>query len=598
MSTFLETARHRILVIDDNPAIHADFRKVLTPARDDGEYAQFTRELFGRSDSPPGETCFELDAACQGEEGLECLLKALSEGRPYSVAFVDVRMPPGWDGIETISRLWEASPELQVVLCTAYSDYSWTEMIERIGQSDRLLILKKPFDNVEVLQLTHALARKWALTRETVCHVADLDKKVQQRTEELQAANQELQRQLTERQQLEQQLRQAQKMEAIGQLAGGVAHDFNNLLAVIRGNAELVLMDPNALKEEAADCLGQIVAASERAANLTRQLLAFSRKQVLRSQPVNLNTTISNLTKMLKRMIGEDIELRENYAPQLPLVQADPGMVEQVLINLVVNARDAMPQGGHVIVATESIRLDEVSSRTHPDARPGEFIMMSVADCGSGIRPEHLSRIFEPFFTTKDVGRGTGLGLATVYGIVKQHRGWVEVSSKVGAGSKFSVFLPALAVAVAQAGQTSAPARPVGGNETILLVEDDDAVRDLTRRLLEGFGYRVRVATSGRRALELGEEHLAQVDLVLTDVIMPDGVNGQQLVEQFRAMRPGLKVIFMSGYSGDALGKQGAAFHKALDYFLQKPCKADEIARTVRRCLDDKESKATGAVTA
>ena len=239
-------------------------------------------------------------------------------------------------------------------------------------------------------------------------------------------------------------------MEAIGQLAGGIAHDFNNLLTVIHGNVQLVLTDESQLKEENRQCLKQVTDATERAANLTRQLLAFGRKQVVQFQPLDLNHVISNFTKMLKRVIGEQIVLQCHYAKNLPSVNADIGMIEQILINLIVNARDAMPQGGSIVITTEAISIDAAYVETHPEAQPGEFVCITVSDTGTGIYPEYLPRIFEPFFTTKEAGKGTGLGLATVYGIVKQHQGWIEVSSQLGKGTAFKIFLPASASGAAK----------------------------------------------------------------------------------------------------------------------------------------------------
>jgi nitrogen fixation negative regulator NifL len=394
-------------------------------------------------------------------------------------------------------------------------------------------------------------------------------------------------RDISERKALEQQLRQSQKMEAIGHLAGGVAHDFNNLLAVIRGNTELALMDVRQYQGETVDWLREVVAASERAANLTRQLLAFSRKQVLQPRPVNLNEVVGNLTKMLKRIIGEDIQLQCNYAARLPFIQADVGMLEQVLINLVVNARDAMPQGGKLLLATETMAIDQAYARGQPDARPGEFAVLSVTDTGGGISPEHLPHIFEPFFTTKEVGKGTGLGLATVYGIVQQHEGWIEVSSQPGAGCVFRIFLPA----IAGSNSTAAPELPQtnlpGGSETILLVEDDESVRAFTRRLLENFGYSVQVAASGPEALEVWYEHRAEVDLLITDLVMPQGMSGRDLAERLLELRPTLKIIFMSGYSGDVLGQKSDFFIRTKSHFLQKPCPARALLEAVRNCLDE-----------
>jgi PAS domain S-box-containing protein len=394
-------------------------------------------------------------------------------------------------------------------------------------------------------------------------------------------------RDITESRKLEAQLRQSQKMEAIGQLAGGVAHDFNNLLAVMRGNTELVLMDADQFGSEAADCLKQVVVAADRAAGLTRQLLAFGRKQLMQAQPLNLAQAVSNLTKMLKRIIGEDIDLQLRYAGHLPFVQADVGMIEQVLVNLVVNARDAMPHGGQVVITTESIRFDGEDGWEHPEARSGEFVCLSVTDSGTGIAPENLPRIFEPFYTTKDVGKGTGLGLATVYGIVKQHQGWIEVSSQLGSGSTFRIFLPAIPAPAAKPAAPQPEPDIPGGTETILLVEDDDSVRLITRRVLQSRGYKVYEACSARQGLELWHSHGEEVTLLLSDMVMPEGVTGRQLADQLRAQRAALKVIFLSGYSADVIGKDTDYFHRTGSHFLQKPASARTVLETVRRCLDE-----------
>jgi two-component system, cell cycle sensor histidine kinase and response regulator CckA len=400
---------------------------------------------------------------------------------------------------------------------------------------------------------------------------------------------------VTERKALEVQLRQAQKMEAVGQLAGGVAHDFNNMLAVIRGNAELLLMDEEQYPAGAREGLKHVVEASERAANLTRQLLVFSRKQVLQLQPVLLNEIIANLTKMLYRVLRENIDLQCHYAAPLSYIQADTGMIEQVILNLVVNARDAMPEGGQMRVATEQLTLDQAHARVNPEARAGEFVCLRVSDTGTGIAPEVLPRIFEPFFTTKDPGKGTGLGLATVYGLVKQHQGWIEVSSQVGEGSTFKVILPAIATPARPPTAAEAGPEVGGGTETILLVEDEHAVRMTTRRVLESKGYTVREAATAQEALELWQSHAGEIALLLSDIIMPGEMTGRELAEQLWAQRPGLKVVFMSGYSAEVLGKGTDFIRRNRSYFLQKPSTSRAILETVRQCLDQKESRGAPA---
>jgi PAS domain S-box-containing protein len=391
---------------------------------------------------------------------------------------------------------------------------------------------------------------------------------------------------ITERKVLEDQLRQSQKLEAVGRLAGGVAHDFNNMLAVIRGNAELLLMREAHVTASAKEGLTQVVEASERAANLTRQLLAFSRKQVLQPQSLILNDVIVNLTKMLKRIIGENIDLQCHYAAPLPHVHADPGMIEQVILNLVVNARDAMPAGGQLRVATECVRFDEAQARAIAEGYAGEFACLTVSDTGTGIAPDVLPRVFEPFFTTKEVGKGTGLGLATVYGIVQQHHGWIEVASRIGEGSAFKVFLPAIPTPERRAELVAAEAEVPGGTETVLLVEDDHAVRMTTRRVLESKGYKIREAACPREALELWKSCGPEFDLLLTDIIMPEGMTGRTLAERLREQRPDLKVIFMSGYSPDVVDKDSAFLRRTRSYFLQKPSSARTLLQTMRQCLD------------
>jgi len=386
---------------------------------------------------------------------------------------------------------------------------------------------------------------------------------------------------ITKRKQHKEQLHQARKMEAIGQLAAGIAHDFNNLLTVIHGNVQLVLMDESQLKEENRQCLKQVTDATERAADLTRQLLAFGRKQVVQFQPLNLNHIISNFTKMLKRVIGEHIVLQCRCAENLPSVNGDVGMIEQILINLIVNARDAMPQGGSIVITTEAISIDASHVEIHPEAQPGEFVCITVGDTGTGIYPEYLPRIFEPFFTTKESGKGTGFGLATVYGIVKQHQGWIEVSSQLGNGTTFKIYLPACASGAAKKSIPQTKAIPAGGHEKILLVEDDADVRIVTRGFLEGSGYHIWEASNGLEALNVWKTYASQIDLLLTDIVMPGGLNGWELADRLSGERPGLKVILMSGYNSDLAGKT-----QSYNHILPKPFSFESLTKTVRSCLD------------
>jgi two-component system, cell cycle sensor histidine kinase and response regulator CckA len=381
---------------------------------------------------------------------------------------------------------------------------------------------------------------------------------------------------------LENQFRQSQKMEAFGQLAGGVAHDFNNLLTVIQGSASLML-NPQLVPEERAGCSRQIVQAAERAASLTRQLLMFSRKHTLQVVTLNLNEVVGNMTKMLQRILGEDIVLHAEYDPKIGAVSADAGMIEQVLLNLAVNSRDAMPKGGQLLIATSQEKLGANHPQMPVDMAPGTYVCLKVTDTGCGIAPEVLPHIFEPFFTTKATGKGTGLGLATVYGIIQQHHGWVTVISEPGRGATFYVYLPVAAGAPAQVEAANPPKLP-RGTETILLTEDEPAVRALASNILRRCGYTILPAESGVAALEIWREYRDNIQLLLTDIIMPDGITGYDLAQQLKLERPQLKVIYTSGYTGDILSRYPTLIR---DYcFLQKPYQPYRLAQTVRDCLD------------
>src|SRR5947208_5410683 len=601
---------HRILIIDDNPSIHEDFRKILSPA--DVKLAQELdadeAALFGETADASRPWNFQIDSAFQGQEGLEKVRKAVATGVPYAVAFVDVRMPPGWDGIETISRIWKEFPDLQIVICTAYSDYSWDEIAKSVGNTDKMLVLKKPFDNVEVLQMAHALSKKWQLTQMGRKQMEELDALVNQRTAELRAANarltgevaeraeaeealrrseerfskafhsspvpmaiqrpdgkacldanisflelvgasreavlagnttfwadestptvlrQELAarhavrnlgatirttsdetrevlvaaenlelgnapyhllilQDITDRVRLENELRQAQKMEAVGRLAAGVAHDFNNILTVILGNTSMQLRNPR-LDEKLAASLNHVQTAAERATALTRQLLAYSRKQMIQRRSVALNEVVEQTVAMLRRVIGEHIALDMQLAPDLPPIFADPSNVDQVIMNLALNARDAMPDGGRLTLTTTRVEIDKAYRARNSEAQLGPHICLAVKDTGHGMDTATVARIFDPFFTTKDPGKGTGMGLATVYGVLKQHGGWVEVDTAPGRGTTIRTFCPVCAegYVVASRKTECGPAELApNGKVTILVVEDEEMLREFVNEAL------------------------------------------------------------------------------------------------------------------
>ena len=390
-------------------------------------------------------------------------------------------------------------------------------------------------------------------------------------------------RDVTENKQLGEQLRQSQKLEAIGQLAGGVAHDFNNILSAILMQTDLLTMSGKLTGEE-LEGVTEIRADTQRASNLTRQLLLFSRKQMMQARDLDLNEVVTGLAKMLQRIIGEDVRLQLTLHPAPLLIHADAGMLEQVLMNLAVNARDAMPDGGRLSLETAEIILDDARAQMHADAVPGRHACVRVADTGCGIPADILPRIFEPFFTTKEPGKGTGLGLATVFGIVKQHQGWLQVQSRAGHGAEFKVFFPASAI-VGAADKATAPTKPLGGSETILVAEDEATVRKTIRMILSRHGYKVVCAATGAEAIAAWNENRAAVSLLLTDLVMPGGMNGQQLAQTLRADKADLKVVYISGYSGRLPGKE---IHvQSNEHFLQKPFHTNQILELIRRVLDE-----------
>jgi len=399
-------------------------------------------------------------------------------------------------------------------------------------------------------------------------------------------------RDVTERKKLEQQLLQSQKMEAIGQLAGGVAHDFNNILTVIQIHAS-ELLTGTLTDEETMISSQEIADAAERAAALTRQLLIFSRKQIIQASPTDLNDVVTNMARMLRRILGEDVELHASCAPHLPLVHADVGMLEQILLNLAVNSRDAMPGGGRLEITTATGEISPREATTSSGGvKAGPYVSVSVADNGSGIPPEILPHIFEPFYTTKEVGKGTGLGLATVYGIVDQHGGWIDVASVPGRGTTFRICLPSIQAGATPAASTTETPRLIGGTETILLVEDEKNLRSLASNILERCGYTVLTAAKGKEALQIWQDCKQDIHLLFTDMVMPDAMTGRQLATRLTEDRPDLKIIYSSGYSAD-FSRADFPLQEGIN-FLQKPYDLKKLVHAVRKMLDRPNNVATG----
>ena len=388
-------------------------------------------------------------------------------------------------------------------------------------------------------------------------------------------------RDVTDQRRLEAELRQSQKMDAVGRLAGGVAHDFNNLLTVINGYGEL-LQNALPVEDPHRALVGEMTKAGVRAAGLTRQLLAFSRQTVVAPRVLDLNAVVADLETMLRRVIGEDVLLKSSLQRTLGSVRADAGQMEQVLVNLCVNARDAMPRGGTLTIGTRDVYLNEDYARRHADVQPGRYVLLSVTDTGVGMTADVRARVFEPFFTTKGAGQGTGLGLATVYGIVTQSGGHIEVESEPGEGTTFRVYLPLVGEAARSTGSVL-DVPPPAGTEAVLLVEDEPAVRALVRRVLQGCGYTTLEAGDAEEAVRVCAGHAGPIHLVVTDVVMP-GSGGRVLAERLLGLRPGLRVLYVSGYTDDAVVRHGVR-HAEVN-FLQKPFTPAALAHKVRQVLD------------
>ncbi len=399
-------------------------------------------------------------------------------------------------------------------------------------------------------------------------------------------------RDVTERKHLEEQFRQSQKMEAVGRLSGGVAHDFNNLLGVIIGYGEII-QERTEVENPLRSCVDEILKAGHRAAGLTRQLLAFSRQQVMDSRVLDLNVVVKDMEKMLKRLIGEDIRLKTSLDSGLMRIKADQGQIEQVIMNLAVNARDAMPGGGELVLTTSNFHMNEEFVRRYPyPVLVGDYVQFTVTDNGVGMDATTRARVFEPFFTTKEKGKGTGLGLSMVYGVVKQSGGYIEVLSEPGAGATFKIYLPQVEVAAdpRKLQETELPASMLG-NETLLVVEDEESLRKLSRHLLELCGYRVLEAGNGIEALRVSRQYQGMIHLLLTDVVMP-GMSGRALAEQLTRERPNARVVYMSGYTGQTVGEHGVLVEGS--FFLPKPFTREGLARKIREALDGQLALAAG----
>jgi len=661
-------------------SIHDVYRRILQPA-------PFVAGPAAPAGALPPLT-FTVDSAHQGEEAHGLVLQALAEGLPYALVLVDMRMPPGWDGRETARQLWLADPRLQIIICTACTDYSWAALADGLNHSEDFFIVEKPFDPIELRQITHAFARKWLLARQLEAHTAELEEVVRTRTMAVKRAEEGFEqvfsasplaqsiialdsfeviavnsayqkilgftvndlsgttpesfgrgldasrwrgllgklaakepiddhpfvyqpapgvrrdmrctaraltvngrpcsiwvmRDVTDQLRLEEQLRQSQKMDAIGQLAAGVAHDFNNVLTVIQSCTEEALHETSL--QTIRELLEPVLGSAKRAATLTRQLLVFSHKQAVEVRPIEITSLVCDLKPVLRRLLPEHIELLWDLPDSVPSVLADAANIEQLIVNLTINARDALPAKGGCIRIGVGLREFATAEETrHMDGRAGRFVVVQVADNGSGIPPEVLPRIFEPFFTTKEVGKGTGLGLSTVYSIARQHNGWIEVQTSVGGGTTFTIFQPAVeeAAGAASADGLHALGAAFGSNglKRVLAVDDDPSVQTALRLLFDRNGIDAVIEPDGASALKTWREFPGQFDLLITDMVMPNGCTGIELARALRDQEPELKVVLMTGYSADLFNADNLVMPGKPPYLLFKPFELVDFLKAI-----------------
>ncbi|MDI1312738.1 response regulator [Prosthecobacter sp.] len=684
--TSMTASNRRILVIDDNRSIHADFRKILAPSNAAGNDLEAAEAaLFG---TVKQVQTFTVDTASQGEEGLQMVKLALEEGRPYAMAFVDVRMPPGWDGIETTRQIWQVCPDMQIVICTAYADCNWSDVQEQIKPRDRMLILKKPFDIIEVLQLAISLTEKSRLLQESKSHLRDLEQRVKQRTQELEASQMvahekaslldlsrdvilvcgldhhvtywnksaerlygwtsaeavgrlvsdnikdkspeffqqaydkvlqtgewdgELQQvgkdgrnlvvegrwtllrdaagqprsilvvntDITERKKFEDQMLRAQRMESLGTLAGGIAHDLNNALTPIMMSIELLkLHEQDAMR---MGVLATIENSARRGAEMVRQVLSFSRGVEGQRVEVQAGHLLKGIEKIANETFLKNIRVSSDIPANLWIVQGDPTQIHQMLLNMCVNARDAMPNGGTLNLSASNQLVDEQCATMMPGAKSGPYLLVELEDTGTGMPPEVIDRIFEPFFTTKDLGKGTGLGLSSSLAIIKSHKGFIRATSEMDKGSKFQVYLPAQ---MAEGVSIPAPVEtelPRGNGELVLLIDDEEPVRHITGQTLESFGYRVLPAADGVEASSLYAAHKEKISVVLTDMMMPV-MDGPATIQVLMRMDPKVRIIAASGLSvKDMVLKATSA---GVKNFIPKPYTAETLLRMIHAVLN------------
>ncbi len=553
----------RILIIDDDRDIWKAYRLILSPDRLHPESSSAKISLLLNEGADEQATddapCFALSFASQGQEGYQMIEEAMMKLEPFAMAFIDVRMPPGWDGMETAIKIRQFDPQIELVIVTAYSDRSMEEIVRAVGASDKLLFVRKPFDPEELKQIARCMTSKW--------QIANL-----------------MEQQRQGRQLLEEQLRQAQKMESIGTLAGGIAHDFNNLLSPIIGYSELLLLG-RAVDSTITKPIQEILTAANRAKELVKQILTFSRRSEQKLAPLIVAPVIKEALKLLRSSIPSSIEIQQNINPECGAVLADPVQIHQIIMNLCTNAyQSIVGQSGIISVSLSPVILAHADIASKVGLQPGHYLKLVVEDSGEGIDQESLKRIFEPYFTTKEKGKGTGLGLAVVHGIVKNYGGEINVYSEPGKGTRFNIYLPVVSTETPQEKENRE--KPLQtGTEKLLLVDDEEQITQHVQTFLETLGYQVTSCNDPTEALSLFSNDPNRFDLIITDMTMPK-MSGALLSQKLLTARKDLPIIICTGFS-ETMDKETAK-QLGIRAFLMKPVSSHDLAATIRTVLDTK----------
>ena len=575
----------RILIVDDNPSIHKDFTRILIPESENKKSAiKISKasnlfDSFMDTEAEPEylDLDYEVNFALQGQEALIMIEEAIKNEKPYSLVFMDIRMPPGWDGIKTLVEIFKIDNNLQAVICSAYSDYSYFDLKDRFGSTERILFLKKPFDTHEVLQLSASLTKKWNLAKDYKVNYLRLENE------------------LKYREKIENQLVQAQKMESIGQLAGGLAHDFNNILSGIVGVAsmnELAFKSRNIDMEKLKRFNNLIIKATERATTLTDQLFALSRKNKFVLLPFDLNKSINDTIEICNNTFDKKVELIFADKDKKTIINGDKNQIEQVILNLSINAAHAMTimrkdsenQGGTLTYLIEEVEADKFFIKDHDKAKTGFYWKLNIKDTGVGIDSETLPKIFDPFFTTKEQSSGTGLGLSMVYNIIERHDGFIKVYSEENIGTDFNIYFPVIKEKMLDDEKEDIKEESFSGTGTILIIDDDETVLDISKQILEQSGFTVLTAINGKEGVDIYSKNYSNICLVILDVVMPV-LSGKETYIKLKEINKDVKVLLASGFAENERIKK--IMNLGVKSFIQKPFTLNQLLKAIKNLLKE-----------